>query len=300
MVKALIYRLLSRYLLKGCSDYNTLKVRRSTRSKNQAKQAFLALNIPSARSCLFYLPFAAFAFVKHFGFPVVIKPNVGGFSRGAYFPIENYWQLCKASILVKAWWLSSVVEQYLSGNNYRIVVIKNDIMAIARRHPPFVVGNGVDSICTLIDKENSMRTAMGLQPIVANIAKNRPTLNHLKKQRLSLASIPPLEKKVNLHHKISLKLGGVIEAIPKSQLSENNHQTLLSILEYFGANILGIDLICQQDLSVDFDQQNCIFLEVNSRPFLQMHALPRLGKKEDLSTYYRQLDQYQTTAQTTF
>lgn len=299
-MKRYIYKLISKYFLSGCSQYNSLSSRRKCRSKQQAKKCFKQLNIPSAKSLLFYNPFSTLFFVKKYGFPVVIKPNIGGFSRGVYFPINNYWQLLSASFLVKIWWHSSIIEQYLAGNNYRIVVLKNDIMAIVRRHPPFVIGNGYDSISTLIDTENLVRQQMGLLPTMANIPKNHPIKQYLRKQQLTLSSIIAKDTQINLHHKIALELGSIVEVIPKEQLTKANCEVLFNITNYFNANILGIDVICEQELNINFSEQKCIFLEVNSRPFLSMHDVPRYGKKEDLSPYYQKLEQYNTNKKDIF
>lgn len=289
-MKKVVYKYLSKWFLDGCSNYNNPNVRSLCRSKQQARNAFKKLNIPYAAGQVFYLPHTAFSFAKKHGFPLVVKPNVGGFSRGAHFPINNYWQLLKASILVKIWWHSSIVERYLAGNNYRVVVVKEQIMVIAKRHQPFVIGNGVDSIAGLIAKENTLRKEMGLLPIMAIIPKNKAITNHLKQQGLSLDSVPKKAQKIKLHHKIAIKLGGIVEAVPTDKISANNIKTLLKIVRYFDANILGIDIICSGDLTADFTKQNCIFLELNSRPFLQMHAAVRLGDKPDLSKFYRQLE----------
>lgn len=299
-MKKLIYALISKWFLSGCSDYNSLDVRRSCRTKEQGKKAFNALNVPNAKSTLFYSPLTAFSFVKEHSFPVVVKPNIGGFSRGAHFPIENNWQLLFACITVKIWWPRSIIEQYLSGNNYRIVTIKDGVMSIIQRYPPFVIGNGVSTISTLIDKENKIRTTMNLLPVMSHIPKNWAIKAYLHSQKLNLSSILEKDQQIFLHNKISLKLGSVVQIIDREQLTENNLKLLQSILYHFDANILGIDVICEQDLSVDFKKQNCIFLEVNSRPYLAMHDVPRYGSKEDLSPYYEKLEPYRITTQNTF
>ena len=73
----------------GCSNYNSLEVRKSCRSKEQARDKFQQGNIPYAKGLIFFNPFAAIRFAKEHGFPLVIKPNVSGFSRGSHFPIRN-------------------------------------------------------------------------------------------------------------------------------------------------------------------------------------------------------------------
>lgn len=290
-----LHQFLSRFFLSGCSDYNPLSVRRACRSKAQARLAFEKNALPYAKGSTFTSPFTAFAFAKKYGFPLVVKPNVGGFSRGAYFPINNKKQLFKASIGVKKWWAVSMIEQYLLGKNYRVVVTKFGIMSVLRRYPPFVVGDGVQMIEALIDTENQLRQQMKLAPVTQFIAKNRAIKKHLKQQQMDFFTVPEVGQKVYLHHKISLKLGSSIEVIDKQQLTDNNKRDLLKILNFFDANILGVDVICEQGIEVDFNAQNCIFLELNSRPFLKMHDNPRYGKVKGLDSFYQQLDQLNIT-----
>lgn len=288
----LLHRFLSHFFLSNCSDYNPLKVRRACRSKEQARLAFEENALPYAKGKTFINPYSAFKFYKQYGFPLVIKPNVGGFSRGAYFPINNKTQLLNASIGVKKWWPNSIVEQYLLGKNYRVVMTKFGVMSVLRRYPPFVVGDGVQAISTLIDTENKLRQKMQLAPITQLIPKNAVIKKHLKQQKMSFSTIPANKEKVYLHHKISLKLGSSVEVIDKGKLTDSNKQDLIKILDFFNANILGIDVICKEGIEVDLNAQQCIFLELNSRPFLKMHDNPRYGvKPKDLDDFYNKLNQ---------
>jgi len=277
--------------MNGCSDYNSLNVRRSCRTKEQGKLVFQKIDIPTAKSRMFYLPFAAFSFVKEHGYPVCIKPDVSGYSRGSHFPIKNKWQLLRACFLVKIWWPKSIIESYLAGRNYRIVTIKGEVMSIIQRYPPSVVGNGKDDIATLIRDENKIREEMKLSPTIKHIPENHKAIEkHLRLNNLDFSSVPKKDEQVYLHHKIALKLGSIVEVIDKTTITENNLKQLQKILTHFEANILGIDVICEESVATDFDKQNCIFLEVNSRPYLKMHDAPRFGEKEDLSPYYAKLD----------
>ena len=299
-MKRIIYKLLSKYFLTGCSHYNSLSVRRACRSKAQAKNIFTKFNLPVAKGRVFYLPWQAVSFVKRHGFPVVIKPNVGGFSRGAYFPISHYSALVSASIFVKKWWLSSMIEKYLAAKNYRILVVSSGVMSIIKRYPPFVIGNGRDNIASLIDNENRTRKKMYFLDAIPLIPKNKEILHYLHTQHLHLNTIPVLGERIYLHNKIALKLGSVVKIVDKERMSINNKDALAQILKYLSAHILGIDIICERGLSVDFNAQQCIFLEINSRPFLKMHNFPRYGKPQDLSVYYEKLNQYKLDFENTY
>ena len=175
-IKRLIYKWVDRRFLGDCSSYNSLSIRKSCRSKLQARNVFEACNIPHAKGTTFLSPLKAVRFARVHGFPLVVKPNVSGFSRGSHFPITSLKELLLAIFWAKMWWPVTVVEQYLEGKNYRIVVVKEGIMSVIQRYPPFVDGDGKSSISTLIDRENDLRESMGLYPVIHPISKDRKVI----------------------------------------------------------------------------------------------------------------------------
>ncbi len=285
-LKQIIYSWVEKKFLGGCSNYNSLSTRKSCRSKKQAREMFSKNGIPCARGEIFYGPVKPFRFVKKYGFPVVVKPNVSGFSRGSHFPISSYYDLLKAIVFVKIWWPSSVIEQYLEGKNYRVVVVKDEIMSVIRRYPPFIIGDGTLTIGELIDRENKMRFQMKLGPVIHSIQKSFKIARFLKKKKLSFSSIPLKGKMVTLYNRISLAPGGIIEALDKESMHELNRELFFKILPFFNANILGIDAIFEKGIDIPYTDQRVIFLEVNSRPYLKMHDYPRYGEKQDLHHFY--------------
>ncbi len=285
-LKRWIYSKIESNFLGGCSNYNSLKTRKSCRSKKQARQVFADHGIPHAKGTIFYGPLTPFLFVQKYGFPVVVKPNVSGFSRGSHFPITSYFELFKAIVFVKIWWPSSVIETYLHGKNYRVVLVKEGIMSVIRRYPPFVVGDGSASIGELIDRENKIRERMLLTPVIHPIRKNAGIARFLKKQHLSLSSVPGKDERITLYNRISLAPGGVIETLDLKQVHEKNKQLFEKILPLFKANILGVDAIFEKGIDHPYTDQRVIFLEVNSRPYLKMHDYPRFGEKQDLGRFY--------------
>lgn len=290
VVKKLIYSWISRRFMGGCSHYNDLATRKGCRSKARARAVFAQNQIPHAKGMVFFSPFKTYKFVKKYGYPVVIKPNVSGFSRGSHFPITSFGQLVKAALLVKIWWPTAIIEEYLAGKNYRVVVVKDQLMSVIRRYPPFVTGDGEATLGELIDRENDIRNEMGLSPVISPIEKSKQLRRYLRRHDMSLAHIPSKGEQVTLFNKISLAPGGVVEIVDKATISEENRALFIKIIELFDANILGIDVIFEQGIETSYTQQKTIFLEVNSRPYLKMHDYPRYGEKEDLSGYYAELE----------
>ncbi len=299
-LKRLIYGWIDKKYLGGCSSYNTLQVRKSCRSKLQARQVFAVNDIPHAIGTTFLNPFTAISFARQHGFPLCVKPNVSGFSRGSHFPIWSMSELWKAIFYAKCWWPVSVVEQYLEGCNYRVVVAQGEIMSVIRRYPPFVDGDGVSSIEKLIDTENTQRQKMKLLPVIHLISKDRKVVNFLKKQNVELGTVIPKGKRVLLFNRVALAPGGVVEIVDKSTIPIENQELFIQLLRVFKANILGIDAIFKEGIEKSYKDQKTIFLEINSRPYLKMHDFPRYGEAEDLSSYYNNLESLDIDEQDVF
>ncbi len=290
-LKAMLYAWISQKYMHGCSNYNSLEVRKGCRSKAQGRAIFAKHDVPHAKGQVFFWPWTAVRFAKEHGFPLVIKPNVSGYSRGSYFPIHNFSELAAAIFWAKMWWPTTVVEQYLKGSNYRALTTPDKFVSVLRRYPPFVTGNGKDCIATLIETENSIRQAMNLYPTIHPIAMNAEARKHLAKQGLTLDSIPADKQYIEVFHRVALAPGGAIEVIDPSTIPAQNLQLATSVVKMFGANILGIDIIFEQGIEIPWTQQKCILLEVNSRPYIEMHHYPRFGQAINFSAALAQLDE---------
>ena len=95
-LKKAIYQFISKRYMNDCSNYNSLATRKGSRSKKQARDTFQQGGIPHAQGQVFINPFVAHRFAQKNGFPLVIKPNVSGFSRAAislYETTKNFGKL---------------------------------------------------------------------------------------------------------------------------------------------------------------------------------------------------------------
>lgn len=290
-IKAIIYAWISKTFMDGCSNYNSLEVRKSCRTKAQGRTIFARNNLPHAKGMIFVWPWTAHKFAKEHGFPLVIKPNVSGYSRGSYFPINSYSELYKAIFLAKIWWPTTVIEQFLLGSNYRVLGTDHSLVSVIRRYAPFIVGNGNDSISKLIDDENSIRQEMGLYPVMSPLKKDDSVIKYLAKQKLNLDSVPNADQHIELFHRVALAPGGIIETIDRDTIPQENKELFHSVVKMFDANVFGIDVIFEKGIEVPYTEQKCIFIEVNSRPYIKMHYHPRYGVKEDFSAGIAELDE---------
>lgn len=299
-LKTKLYAYISKKYMDGCSNYNSLAVRRSCRSKEQGRAKFAEHKLPHAKGEIFLNPFRARDFANKHGYPLVIKPNVSGFSRGSHFPIEDEKSLMKAALMVKVWWPFSVVEQYLLGANYRVLATQDGIVSVIRRYPPYIDGDGRHTISDLIDTENATREEMGLFPVIYPIKKSPQVLKYLKKQSRDFNTVPGNGERIYLFNRVALAPGGIVETIDQSTIPAANVEMFKKVVKMFDANVLGIDVIMEDGIECDYQSQKCILLEVNSRPYMKMHNVPRYGELEDLSGFYERMDKLEIADADTF
>jgi glutathione synthase/RimK-type ligase-like ATP-grasp enzyme len=102
--------------------------------------------------------------------------------------------------------------------------------------------------------------------------------------------VPEKGQNVELFHRVALAPGGVVEIIDQATIPDENRELFQRVVKMFDANVFGIDVIFEKGIETSYRDQKCIFIEVNSRPYMEMHQYPRFGCKEDLSADLAELD----------
>ena len=115
-------------------------------------------------------------------------------------------------------------------------------------------------------------------------------MSYLARHGKSLDTIPDAGERVYLFNRVALAPGGVVETVDRQSLPKENVELFNKIVKVFDATVLGIDVIFEKGIEVPYTEQKCIFLEVNSRPYMKMHDVPRYGPREDLSGFYASMD----------
>jgi len=82
----------------------------------------------------------------------------------------------------------------------------------------------------------------------------------------------------------------VVETIDQSTIPEANKALFKRVVDDFDANLFGIDVILEKGIEVDYREQRCIFLELNSRPYIKMHLKPRYNEADDLQPFFDRMD----------
>ncbi|MFC2166404.1 cyanophycin synthetase [Acidobacteriota bacterium] len=213
---------------------------------------------------------------ERIGYPIVIKPISGNHGRGITPNISTPEDLEISFHYAKKFSEELVVEKYLSGADYRFLVINGKFTAAARREPAFIVGDGTSTVQQLIDKINlDPNRGFGHEKILTRIKIDYMTERLLKQKHLTPQSIIPNDEKLYIKSTANLSAGGI--AI---DVTDEVHPMIKSISErisqIIGLNVIGIDLITT-DHKIPLSENNGGIIEVNAAPGFRMHVSPFEG-----------------------
>ncbi len=218
----------------------------------------------------------------YLGYPVVIKPEVGNHGRGITVNIKNEKALESAYYSASKICPNVVIEQYIEGNDYRMLVINGEFTAVAHRQPPFVIGDGKSTIQELIDTINKdSRRGFGHENILTRIKIDDMTERLLNAFDLNLDTVLEEGRKVYLKTTANLSQGGTA-----TDVTDEVHPEIRFMAErtakIVGMDVIGIDFLCP-DITKPISSQRCGIVEVNAAPGLRMHLKPSFGKERNVA-----------------
>lgn len=214
--------------------------------------------------------------LERIGFPVVLKPVNGNHGRGITTNINNKKDALIAFEAAKEVSRSVIVEQYITGDDFRLLVIDYKLVAAAKRTPAGVTGNGKSSIQQLIDEVNSdPRRGYGHEKVLTQITIDSMTESILENHNLTLKSILPKGLWLNLKDTANLSTGGTSEDVTDI-VHPYNIFMAERIARIIGLDICGIDVITK-DISMALPESKGAILEVNAGPGFRMHLAPAVG-----------------------
>ena len=222
--------------------------------------------------------------VDYIGYPIVIKPINGNHGRGITINIDNWEDALAGFEAAKAVSRSVIVEKYITGDDYRLLVIDYKLVAAAKRTPAHVVGDGKSTIQELIDKVNEdPRRGYGHEKVLTMITVNEMTKNILKAHDYTVDTVLPKDEVLNLKDTANLSTGGTATDVT-DLVHPDNVFMAERIARVIGLNICGIDLMTT-DVSKPVSQTGGAVLEVNAGPGFRMHLAPTEGLPRNVASH---------------
>jgi len=221
--------------------------------------------------------------VKYVGYPLVIKPINGNHGRGITININNWEDALEAYKIAKEISRSVIVERFVVGDDYRLLVINYKLVAAAKRTPAHVVGNGQDSIQTLIDSVNEdSRRGYGHENVLTMIKVNEMSENILNAKDYTLDTVLSKDEILHLKDTANLSTGGTATDVTEIVHPENIFMAE-RISKVIGLDICGIDVMTT-DISKPLKNTDGAILEVNAGPGFRMHLAPTDGMPRNVAS----------------
>ncbi len=220
---------------------------------------------------------------EEIGYPIVVKPLIGNHGRGITVNVTNEKELKIAYKIASKICETVLLEKYLIGFDFRILVIDGKFVAAARREPAFVVGNGKDTIQQLIEEVNKdPERGIGHEKNLTQITIDYMTERLLEIQKLNLKTILPKGKKLYIKSTANLSSGGTALDVTDN-VHPLNQLMAERISQIVGLNVIGIDIIAEsleKPLQKDFSG----VVEVNAAPGFRMHLNPTEGISRNIAS----------------
>ncbi len=237
--------------------------------------------LPVPRSEVVETEDEAVAAALRLGYPCVVKPLDGNHGRGVALNLRNEADIRGAfpEALRQSRSRDVLVESYITGNDYRFLIIGGKLAAVAERVPASVTGDGEKTVRALVDIANAdPRRGIGHEKVLTRIKLDENAADLLRDQGLTPDSVPAEGTLVKLALTGNMSTGGTsidrtIEAHP------DNVEIAETAARVVGLDIAGIDFICP-DIATPVRETGGGIVEVNAAPGFRMHTHPTEGEPQ--------------------
>ena len=215
------------------------------------------------------------------GGPVVVKPRNGNHGRSVSVGVHSPGQagLAYRRAAAGAGSCEVIVESYVPGRDYRVLVVDGAVRAAAELSPPSVTGDGRRTIGDLVrDLNADPRRGHGHSRVLSKASIDESVLAHLVAHGQALDTVPEAGQVVTLRRNGNLSTGGTsrdVTALVHPDIAELGRRAAAVA----GLDVCGIDLRLEDIAAPLFGSrhQAAAVIEINACPGLRMHLSPAEG-----------------------
>ena len=214
--------------------------------------------------------------INKIGYPIVIKPLDGNHGKGASINVKDFETAKEGLAYAKKYSRRVIVEKFITGYDFRVLIIDNKLVAAAKREPAHVKGDGKQTIQQLIDETNlDPRRGYGHENVLTQIDVDRDTTDLLTNYGFTLDTIPKADEVVYLKSTANLSTGGTSLDVT-DMIHPENIFLCERIARVIGLDICGVDIMAN-NLTQPLKENGGCVLEVNAAPGFRMHLAPSEG-----------------------
>lgn len=250
--------------------------------KNYTKEVLKSALIPTPKGIIIDSLDDLPDVIAEIDFPLVIKPLKGNHGKGVTTNIHNLERAVTAFKLAKKMSEDVLVEKFVQGFDYRLLVVNYKLVAVAKRTPAMIIGTGEYSIKELIEEINKdNKRGNDHENFLTKINIDEVTLSILEEKSLTLDVILPKGEALYLKNAANISTGGTATDVTDF-VHLDNIVLAERIARLVNLDICGIDVIAE-DIALPITEKHGVVIEVNAGPGLRMHLSPTHGNGRNVA-----------------
>ena len=251
-------------------------------NKQLTKYILSEHQLPVPYGKVVYSEISAQMVANQVGVPVVIKPFDGNQGKGVHLNLRDSEEIKSAYQDASKYSNGMIVEQYVAGRDFRILVVGDKVTAVSERIPASVTGDGKHTIRELVDiiNEDPNRGDQH-EKSLTKIRLDEVSISLLEKNGMSPGTILSSGQIALLRENGNISTGGTAIDCTDS-IHPMNAEIAVRAAKAIGIDIAGIDIIAE-DISKSIMETGGVIVEVNTAPGIRMHLYPSQGKPRNVA-----------------
>lgn len=255
-------------------------------SNKKATNRILAdLGLPAPRQMEVQTAQEAARAARRIGYPVVVKPLNGNHGNGIAVNLTTDEEVTEAfadALKYNKRGRTVIVETFIQGLDHRMLVVNGSLVAVSKRVPGHIVGDGKSTAAELIEIVNSdPRRGVGHEKVLTRLELDKTAIEHLAKVGYDQDSVPKEGEIVFLRSTANLSTGGTAVDVTDI-VHPDNREMAQRAVKAIGLDIGGVDFL-SADISTSYKDNRAGICEVNAAPGFRMHVAPSEGKPRDVA-----------------
>ncbi len=252
--------------------------------KEDTHQLLNDLGLPVPQQRMIYSERRAVAAAERIGYPVVVKPLNANHGRGVSINLTTADQVIAAFTQAQEQGTGRavLVESFVEGLDHRMLVVDKELVAVAKRVPGHVVGDGVSTIAALIDIVNQdPRRGIGHEKVLTQLELDKQANRLLAEAGKDENSVLDDGEIFYLRSTANLSTGGT--AIDMTDVVHpDNREMAVRAVRAVGLDVGGVDFL-SADITRSYKEIGGAIVEVNAAPGFRMHVAPSEGEPRDVA-----------------
>jgi cyanophycin synthetase len=252
--------------------------------KDATKQLLGSMGVPVPKGAQIIDEDEIEGVIGRLGFPVAVKPLDANHGKGITVGLKTIEEVRAAFPLAKNYSRRVILEQSLTGQDFRALVINNRLVAVAERIPAHITGDGSHSIQELIEITNEdPRRGYGHENVLTLIKVDAQTESLLAAHNYTLETVLPAGEAFRLKTTANISTGGT--AIDRTdEVHPFNVSLFERIARIVGLDVAGIDVVAP-DITTPLSENGGGIIEVNAAPGFRMHIAPSDGLARNVAEH---------------